>query len=117
MLKVKFTRIRNVVVAEILEQGVEIKRGEFHISDGTYSIRSFGDPELYEYALHIGGENPIWDKRICAYSYYLRSEAKEAIEAFTALIKQHNKSCKYVDLENNTGITIAGNDIEITIAE
>lgn len=110
MLKVKFTRIKNVVVAEILEQGDEIKRGEFHIGDGTYYIRSLDEPCLNDYALHIRGDFPQFDELVCAYSYGTITEAKEAIAAFKALIEKHNASYSKKDF-------VFVDETEIIIAE
>lgn len=110
MLKVKFTRIKNVVVAEILEQGNEIKRGEFRISDGTYFICSLAEPHLNDYTLYIRGNYPQFDEFVCAYSYDTIIEAKEAIAAFKALIEKHNSSYSKEDF-------VFVDETEIIIAE
>lgn len=58
MLKIKFTRIKNLVIMEVLEQGPEIRRGQGLIKESFNGIKinSSNYPQLTEDTIYVLGE-------------------------------------------------------------
>lgn len=109
MLAVKFTRIRNVVVAEILEQGEEIKRGKFSFkdADGEHELLSRTYPSIQDPKLYLRGVSTRFDGCATAYIYESAEEAKKAVKAFTGLIKQYNKTHANTISDTSPEVTVA----------
>lgn len=109
MLKVKFTRIKNVLVAEILEQPLGVERSRFIKTKGNYSLASERAPLLDDTSLWIRGYDKSRDNMAVSYTYDTEEEAKEALEEFTCLIKSYNETCpcSHVTSYNDTEVIIA----------
>lgn len=107
MLKVKFIRIKNVVTAEILEQGDEIKRGAFSLEQEGYRMASLDSPSLGEHTLYLRGEDSQYDSLLSSWSYNSIKDAKAAVQGFSTLIKRHNDSIRAEGLEKYIEVTVA----------
>lgn len=109
MLKVKFTRIKNVLVAEILEQPSGVERSRFIEVKGDYSLASEREPGLDDTSLWVRGYDKSKDNMAVSYTYDTVEEAKEALEGFTCLIKSYNGSCpcSHITSDNDTEVVIA----------
>ena len=65
MLKIKFWRVENVLLMKVLEQGDEIKRGDFKFcaSNGV-KVTSISSPELTPAFINIRGRAEEYDDSI-----------------------------------------------------
>lgn len=95
MIKVKFIQYKNVVIADILEQGKEVVRGNYNrrFTDQygrSFYIDSASFPAVSGRTLFLRGTDVRKDKEVAAWSYNTKEEAKIAVQAFQTLIDQHN---------------------------
>lgn len=96
MLKVKFTRIKNVVLMEVLEQS-GIQRGHGHLYSATgfkLALQSVASPELQKYNIFICGRNRNDDNKIAAISLKHEEEARDYIRKAICLIDSFNATLK-----------------------
>lgn len=102
MLKVKFTRIKNVVLMEVLEQS-GIPRGadllyEEDIDDDdeyvSFSLHSCEHPYLQRYEIFVCGEDTEKDNIIASVSLDSETEARDYIKRAICLIHSFNKTIK-----------------------
>lgn len=109
MLKVKFTRIKNVLVAEILEQPSGVERSRFVKIKNDYILASERAPWLDGKSLWIRGYDKSSDNIAVSYTYDTEKKAKEAMEGFTCLIKSYNGTCpcSHITSDNDTEVIIA----------
>lgn len=91
-LKVEFVRYRNVLCATILEQGDEIKRGDFEFEHDGYTLKSVDHLELDYRLLYLRGQMTEKDNLSCARTYATEELAKEALQGFKAAIEAYNAS-------------------------
>ena len=96
MLKVKFTRIKNVVLMEVLEQS-GIQRGYGYLYSATgfkLTLQSVTSPELQKHNIFICGSNRDNDNKIAAISLNHEEEARDYIRKAICLIDSFNATLK-----------------------
>ena len=98
MIKVKFTQYKNVVIADILEQGEEVVRGSYNRRfidqfGRSFYIDSSAFPAISGRTLFLRGVTTSKDKEVAYWSYNTEAEAKTAVQAFQTLIDWHNAAC------------------------
>lgn len=116
MLKVKFWRIENVLLMKVLEQGDEIKRGnfKFEASNGII-IESLERPSLISIYLSTGrrlcirGRIAKDDNNVAVAQFGSEKFAKESLNLYVEAIKEYNKSLSYQEQEDE--------NIEVIVAE
>lgn len=91
-LKVEFVRYRNALCATILEQGDEIKRGDFKFEHNGYALGSNKYPDLNYMWFYLRGQKTEKDNSVCSYTYATKEQAKEALQGFKAAIEAYNAS-------------------------
>lgn len=106
MLKIKFWRIKNVLLMQVLEQGNEIKR--FCASNGI-EVKSLCRPELIPDIIYVRGCEEEHDDSIVPREYSNSEEAKEARARYIEAVREYNST---LPVENKDT-----DDIEIVIAE
>lgn len=115
MLKVKFWRVENFLLMKVLEQGDEIKRGnfKFEASNGII-IESLERPSLSSYislstgrCLCIRGRITKADNDVVMNQFGSEKIAKEVLNLYVEAIKEYNDT--YQELEDE--------DMEIIVAE
>lgn len=96
MLKVKFTRIRNVVLMEVLEQsGIQRGCGHLYSAIGLeLTLQSATSPELQAHNIFICGRNRDKDNKIAAITLNNEEEAREYISNAICLIDSFNDTFK-----------------------
>lgn len=102
MLKVKFWRIENVVLMKVLEQGKEIKRGNFSFkaSNGV-EIGSSIEPLLSDTfnTIYIRGVCYRNDSCITMARYNTIEEAKEKLVKYQNAITEYNNFIKEKEID------------------
>ena len=106
MLKIKFWRIKNVLLMQVLEQGNEIKR--FCASNGI-EVKSLCRPELIPDIIYVRGCEEEYDDNIVPCEYSNAEGAKEALARYIEAVREYNST---LPVENKDT-----DDIEIVIAE
>ena len=91
-LKVEFVRYRNVLCATILEQGEEIKRGDFAFEHNGYTLSSNTHPDLNNMWFYLHGKILEKDNWTIIYRYTTAEQAKESLRGFRAAIEAYNDS-------------------------
>lgn len=77
MLKIKFWRIENVLLMKVLEQGEEIKRGDFKFcASNGIKVMSICSPELTPAFINIRGRAKEYDDNIVPRECINAEEAK-----------------------------------------
>ena len=114
MLKIKFWRIENVILMQILEQGDEIERGkrgkfEFKASNGV-SLRSATNPAVSYDMIYLRGDSKELDETVSAYDCITNEGAKARLKAYIEAVKEYNNSLQHPAAEDVE-------DIETVIAE
>ena len=113
MLKIKFLRIENVILMQILKQGDEIERGDFDFK-ASNGIRlcsaSYPAIKFMTLTLYLRGKNKNRDKDVASYCYDTSEEAREQLKAYVEAIKEYNNSLQQPAAEDVE-------DIETVIAE
>ena len=96
MLKVKFTRIKNVVLMEVLEQsGIQRGRGVLYSTkDSALKLQSITFPELRDFDIFIGGREKDKDNKIASICLSDEEKAKTYVTEATSLVEQFNNSLK-----------------------
>ena len=97
MLKVKFTRIKNVVLMEVLEQsGIQRGHGHLYSAKGfELTLQSDASPELRRRNIFICGRNKDDDNKIAAISLNHEEEARDYISKAICLIGSFNATFKF----------------------
>ena len=90
MIKVKFWRLGNVLVAKVLEQPEETGGVETLTEVDDYYIHSYEQPQISNRTLYLRGKNKKHDDDYCAYAYDNVEEAKEALNGFRKCIEKYN---------------------------
>jgi len=110
MLKIKFWRIKNVLLMQVLEQGNEIKRENFKfcVSNGI-EVKSLCRPELIPDIIYVRGCEEEYDDNIVPCEYSNAEGAKEALARYIEAVREYNST---LPVENKDT-----DDIEIVIAE
>lgn len=106
MLKVKFWRVENFLFMKVLEQGDEIKRGnfKFEASNGIM-IESLETSSLSsislstERCLCIRGRITEADNDVVMNQFGSEKIAKEVLNLYVEAIKEYNKSLSYQEIE------------------
>lgn len=111
MLKIKFWRIENVILMKILEQGDEIKRGnfEFEASNGV-NLHSRLEPTIYDKSISLRGKDISQDKQVVSKYFNTAEEAKEHLKAYIEAVREYNNSLQQPAAEDVE-------DVETVIAE
>jgi len=112
MLKIKFWRIKNSLAMTILQQGEEIKRGdfEFNASNGI-TIRSSTCPQIAENDLYVRGDAISLDDSVNTYDFCNVATSKKQLALYLEAIKEYNDTLSSEGMDNKE------NDIEIVVAE
>lgn len=110
MLKIKFWRVENVLLMKVLEQGDEIKRGDFKFcASNGIKVMSICSPELTPAFINIRGRTEEYDDNIAPCEYSNAEGAKEALARYIEAVREYNST---LPVENKDT-----DDIEIVIAE
>lgn len=110
MLKIKFWRIKNVLLMQVLEQGNEIKRENFKFcASNGIEVKSVCRPELTPAIIYVRGSAKEYDDSIAPREYSNAEGAKEALARYIEAVKEYNTSLLRKSNDKD--------DIEIVIAE
>ena len=110
MLKIKFWRIKNVLLMQVLEQGNEIKRENFKFcASNGIEVKSVCRPELIPDIIYVRGCEEEYDDNIVPCEYSNAEGAKEALAHYIEAVREYNST---LPVENKDT-----DDIEIVIAE
>lgn len=110
MLKIKFWRVENVLLMQVLEQGNEIKRENFKFcASNGIEIKSISSPELTPAIIYVRGRAKEYDDSIAPREYGNAEGAKEALALYIEAVKEYNTSLLRKSNDKD--------DIEIVIAE
>ena len=95
MLKLKFWRMRNVIIMEVIEQDDSIKRGYFkyNASNGV-RIESWMHPNISTNEIQVRGEQKLMDFNLASFQYDSAEEAKEQLSKFQYAIQEYNSILK-----------------------
>lgn len=93
MLKIKFWRIENVLLMQVLEQGNEIKRGDFKFcASNGIKVTSISSPELTPAFINIRGRAKEYDDSIVPRECINAEEAKAMLARYIEAVKEYNTS-------------------------
>ena len=93
MLKIKFWRIKNVLLMQVLEQGNEIKRENFKFcASNGIEVKSLCRPELIPDIIYVRGCEEEYDDNIVHCEYSNAEGAKEALARYIEAVKEYNTS-------------------------
>ena len=110
MLKIKFWRVENVLLMQVLEQGNEIKRENFNFcASNGIEVKSLCRPELIPDIIYVRGCEEEYDDNIVPCEYSNAEGAKEALARYIEAVREYNST---LPVENKDT-----DDIEIVIAE
>lgn len=110
MLKIKFWRIENVLLMKVLEQGEEIKRGDFKFcASNGIKVMSICSPELTPAFINIRGRAKEYDDNIVSRECINAGEAGAMLARYIEAVREYNST---LPVENKDT-----DDIEIVIAE
>ena len=110
MLRIKFWRIENVLLMKVLEQGEEIKRGDFKFcASNGIKVMSICSPELTPAFINIRGRAKEYDDNIVSRECINAGEAGAMLARYIEAVKEYNST---LPVENKDT-----DDIEIVIAE
>lgn len=89
---VHFARIKNVLIADIVNMPKElVGSGEIAINE-RYEIASVSYAVLTSNVLYLTGNLDYNNDRYLSYGYDTEGEAQAALEGYTELISKYNKS-------------------------
>lgn len=94
MLKVKFRRIKNVVLMEVLEQNINSADEFLYCSSDGISIMSRKGPELKSDTIFIRGSNTAHDNSVTSIEFDLVSQAKTYYQKCVRTIQNFNEFLK-----------------------
>lgn len=115
MLKIKFWRIENVLLMKVLEQGNEIKRGDFKFcASNGIKVTSISSPELTPDVIYVRGDNEDMDdeeidNKVVHFDCEDERKAKILLNRYIEAVRECNST---LPVENKDT-----DDIEIVIAE
>lgn len=110
MLKIKFWRIENVLLMQVLEQGNEIKRENFKFcASNGIKVMSLCRPELIPDIIYVRGRAKEYDDNIVSRECINAGEAGAMLARYIEAVKEYNST---LPVENKDT-----DDIEIVIAE
>ncbi len=92
MIKLKFWRMRNVLIMEVSKQDIpESKRGifKYQASNGV-TIRSWQSPNIYPNEIQIRGEQKLMDFNLASFQFETSEEAKEQLKAYQDAVLEYN---------------------------
>lgn len=93
MLKIKFWRIENVLLMKVLEQGNEIKRGDFKFcASNGIEVKSLCRPELIPDIIYVRGCVKEYDDSIVPRECINAEEAKAMLARYIEAVKEYNTS-------------------------
>ncbi len=89
---VDFTRIKNVLIADIVNMPKELVGSGEIVSNERYEIASVSYALLTSKVLYLTGSLDYNNDYYLSYNYDTEGEAQEALEGYTELIMKYNKS-------------------------
>lgn len=93
MLKIKFWRIENILLMKVLEQGEEIKRGDFKFcASNGIKVMSICSPELTPAFINIRGRAKEYDDNIVSRECINAGEAGAMLARYIEAVKEYNTS-------------------------
>ena len=93
MLKIKFWRIENVLLMQVLEQGNEIKRENFKFcASNGIEVKRLCRPELIPDIIYVRGSEEEYDDNIVPCEYSNAEEAKAMLARYIEAVKEYNTS-------------------------
>ena len=98
---VDFTRVKNVLIAKIINMPKELVGSGEIVSNEHYEIASVSYALLTNKVLYLTGRLDYNDGYL-SYSYDTEREAQEALECYTELIMEYNKSISSTNV--NAGV-------------
>ena len=98
---VDFARVKNVLIADIINMPKELVGSGEIVSNGHYEIASVSYALLTSKVLYLTGRLDYNDGCL-SYSYDTEREAQEALEGYTELIMEYNKSISSTNV--NAGV-------------
>ena len=114
MLKIKFTRKKNIVIMEILEQSNEIIRGSGKLYEGKNDIEIYTGrhPQLFTNAIYICGTDITKDNFLSVIEFSSIAQAQQfytrAIEAVEGYNLSHSIAQEYEQCEEDIETYITG---------
>ena len=91
MLKIKFWRVENVLLMKVLEQGDEIKRGDFKFcASNGIEVKSLCRPELIPDIIYVRGCEEEYDDNIVPCEYSNAEGAKEMLARYIEAVREYN---------------------------
>ncbi len=94
LLEVEFTRIRNVVVMEVINQPAYIRgKGELHFHDGITLFAS-SSPELEGESIWLRGTNDKFDNEAAVMAFETEEQAIERLVKYEACIESYGEALK-----------------------
>ena len=95
MLKIKFWRIKNVLLMQVLEQGDEIERGFFAFSTSNgVEFNSSRLPEIELKKIFIRGENKKEDNKVAVFDCEDERKAKILLNRYIEAVRECNNSLR-----------------------
>lgn len=88
---VDFTRIKNVLIADIVNMPKELVGSGEIVSNERYEIASVSYALLTSKVLYLTGSLDYNNDCYLSYNYDTEVEAQEALECYTELISKYNK--------------------------
>jgi len=102
MLKVALKQVENIVIGKIIEQGDEIKRGNFNfIATNGFTICSKAFPAINNNFLWIQGEETENDHICFTYSSETKAEAEGIIIYICDAVREYNNSLLKTNTNDN----------------
>ena len=93
---VDFTRVKNVLIAKIINMPKELVGSGEIVSNERYEIASVSYALLTSKVLYLTGRLDYNDGYL-SYSYDTQREAQEALECYSELISKYNKGVSSTD--------------------
>lgn len=91
---VNFARVKNILIADIVNMPKELVNSGTIISNERYSVVSVSYAEIKGKTLYLTGSHDYRTDNYSSYSYNTEDEAQAALEGFSALITEYNKRIK-----------------------
>ena len=88
---VRFARIKNVLIADIVNMPKELVGSGEIVSNEHYEIASVSYALLTSKVLYLTGSLDYNNDGYLSYNYDTEGEAREALECFSELISKYNK--------------------------
>ena len=99
---VHFARIKNVLIADIVNMPKELVGSGEILSNERYEILSVSYAVLTSKVLYLTGSLDYNNGHYLSYNYDTEGEAQAALEGYTELIMKYNKSISSTDV--NAGV-------------